>query len=90
MTNLVVFKRPVQLSNDVDWTAKTANRADIRRAYTNYIKDLIQAGKESNREEDAVAMKALCGDAATNRHIRELWAEHAPADWSKKGRRKQG
>ncbi|MCK4860348.1 MAG: hypothetical protein KAS85_00365 [Rhodobacteraceae bacterium] len=89
MTDIVVFKRPVQLSNDVDRTAKTANRADIQRAYATYIEELIQAGKKSNREQDVAAMKALCGDGVTNQYIRELRAEYAPAQWSDKGRRKQ-
>ena len=89
MTNIVVFKSPVQSSNDVDRTAKTANRADIRRAYLTYIEELGQAGKRSNRDQDVVAMKAVFGDGVTNQYIRELRAEHAPTHWSKEGRRKQ-
>lgn len=89
MTDIIVFKRPVQLSNDVDRTSKTANRADIRRAYVSYIAGLVQAGERSNREKDVAAMKVIFGKGATNQYICDLRAEHAPTDWSNKGRRKQ-
>ena len=89
MTNIVVFKSPVQSPIDVDRTPKTANKAEIRRAYRAYIEDLEQAGERSNRDQDVAVMKALFGDGVTNQYIRELRTEYAPAEWSKEGRRKQ-
>ena len=89
MTDIVVFKRPIQPSNDVDRTPKAANRADIRQAYQTYIQDLVRAGKRSNRDQDVAAMKEIFGDGVTNLYIRELRVEYAPKSWSKVGRNKQ-
>jgi hypothetical protein len=87
LLNIRVF--PNQSGSAAKSNKKLGPMAEIRAWYSEYVSELMQRGKTSNREQDLEAARDKFGVARiTNALVFDLRRELAPKDWQKRGRRK--
>ena len=90
ITGILVFKSSKPKKQDKSELYRKYSEADVRHWYQKRITNCVEAGTIPSREEDAASARQHFEGGVSRDLLRQLRREYAPAEWSRRSRRKNG